>query len=185
MPSVSKELKREIEELPVVELQKLVIELAGKNKQNHDYINVRYLSKGSAEEDLYEATTEFISSEISQVWMGRGVVQKNIAKYISKCISEINHYTKTTKNKPNEARLLLNLIDNVIEGFENELGTCWTVYDSKLAITVKRLVNLVSNKLHSDYFIEFEKPINRCLSILHQRSNFLDIVYNLPNKIEK
>lgn len=53
MPKVSKEFKQAIEELPLADLQKLVIELARKNKEAYDYINLRYLSTDESEKELF------------------------------------------------------------------------------------------------------------------------------------
>ena len=62
-------------------------------------------------------------------------------------------------------------------------GTCFTQYDTKVAIIVKRLLNLVTNKLHDDYKAEYIPFINEYLEVLHRTSNHIDTVYGLPIKI--
>ncbi|HKL32960.1 MAG TPA: hypothetical protein VJ919_10510, partial [Tangfeifania sp.] len=95
-----------------------------------------------------------------------------------------NHFVKVTKNKNREADLLRNLLDKVFENYADELGTCWTVFDSKLAVTTNRLYNLVTKKLHEDYWIEYREDLNRFLDVLHSRSNYLDYLNEMPKSLE-
>lgn len=183
MPRLSKEFKQAISEIPVEELQKLVIQFASKNPEIYDFINLQYVNGTDAEDELFEEIIEKISDEI--LFLGeRGIVQKNLAKAITKSVGFINHFVKVTKNEIREAELLLNLLDDVYENYTDELSTCWTIFDSKLAITTNRLYNLVTKKLHKDYLVEYREPLNRFLNILHSRSNHLDYVFHMPKSIE-
>lgn len=183
MPRLSKEFKQAIQEIPVEELQKLVIQLASKNKEIYDFVNIHYAENEDAEYELFEETKEKIREEI--LFLGeRGIVQKNLAKAITKSVGYINHFAKVTKNKKREADLLRNLLDVVFENYTDELGTCWTAFDSRLAVTTNRLYNLVTKKLHEDYRIEYCDNLNRYLKILHAKSNHLDYIYNMPQSIE-
>jgi hypothetical protein len=89
-----------------------------------------------------------------------------------------------TKNKNKEADLLRNLLDKVFENYADELGTCRTVFDSKLTVTTNRLYNLAAKKMHEDYRIEYSDSLNRYLEILHAKSNHLDYIYKMPKSIE-
>ncbi|MGC9354818.1 MAG: hypothetical protein ACP5D9_13325 [Mariniphaga sp.] len=183
MPRLSKEFKQTIKEIPVEELQKLVIHFASKNAEIYDFINLQYVEGENAEEELFEETKEKISDEM--LFPGeRGIVQKNLAKAITKSVGYINYFVKVTKNKNREADLLRGLLHNVFENYADELGTCWTTFDSKLAVTTNRLLNLVTKKLHEDYRIEYRDDLNRFLNILHSRSNYLDYVYKMPKSLE-
>lgn len=62
-------------------------------------------------------------------------------------------------------------------------GTCFTQYDTKVAMIVKRLITIVTKKLHPDYKVEYEDKINEYLQILHRTSNHIDPVYHLPKAI--
>jgi hypothetical protein len=182
MPKLSKEFKQAIQEIPVDELQKLVMQFASKNIEVYDFINLKYVYGADAEDELFEETIEKINDEI--LFPGeRGIVQKNLAKAITKSVGYINHFAKVTKNDIREAELLLNLLNGVFENYPDELGTCWTVFDSKLAITTNRLYNLVTKKLHEDYLVEYAESLNRFLELLHSRSNHLDYVYNMPKSV--
>ena len=145
-------------------------------------INIHYVSGKQAEKEIFEEAKDKALGELYFV-DDRGILQKNLAKAITKAIKHINHYVKVTKNKVREAELLLSLLDEIFENYSNELGTCWTVYDSKLAATTNRFYNLVTKKLHEDYLIEYKEPLNDFLKTLHAKSNHLDFVYYMPNTI--
>ena len=182
MPRLSKEFKQAIKEIPIEELQKMMIQFASKNREIYDFINLKYVDGYNAEEELFEETKEKISDEI--LFPGeRGIVQKNLAKAITKSVGYINHFVKVSKNKNREADLLRGLLDGVFENYANELGTCWTAFDSKLAVTTNRLYNLVTKKLHEDYRIEYREDLNRFLNILHSGSNYLDYVNEMPKSL--
>lgn len=184
MPRLSKEFKQAISEIPVEELQKLVIKAASKNQEIYDWVNIQYVNGKEAENELFRETKEKSLGEI-YLFNDRGILQKNLASAIGKAIKHINYYEKVTCNSTGEAELLLYVLKEVFENYADKLSTCWTVFDSKLAITTNRLYNLVTKKLHEDYLVEYKKPMNRFLEILHAKSNHLDYVYNMPKKIEK
>jgi hypothetical protein len=181
MPRLSTEFKQAIEKIPVSDLKKLVIEMARKNRELYDLLKHKFVEKNT-EEELFEETKENVIAEIR--WRSdRGIIQKNLAKAISKAVKHINYFTRINKNKVLEAQLLLALLNEVFENFSDELGTCWTVYDSKLAITTNRLYNLVTKQLHEDYRIEYEEPLNRFLKILHTKCRGLDCVCRMPESL--
>ncbi len=183
MPRLSKEFKQAILEIPTDELQKIAIQFASKNKEFFDLLNLKYVSGNEAEDELFEEIREKIGYEINfPGW--RGIIQKNLAKAISKAIGHINHFAKASKNDVREAELLLYLLEMTFKNYSHELGTCWTVFDSKLAITTNRLYNLVTKKLHEDYKIEYVGRVNRLLTLLHAKSRHLDYVFNMPKSME-
>lgn len=182
MPRLSNDFKQAIEEIPVRELQKLVMQAAAKSQEFYDMINIQYVSGKQAETEILEDMKDKALGELFYI-DDRGILQKNLAKSISKAVKHINHYVKVTRNKAGEAELLLCLLDEIFENYSNELGTCWTVYDSKLAVTTNRLYNLVTKKLHEDYLTEYKEPLNDFLETLHAKSNHLDFVYDMPSTI--
>jgi hypothetical protein len=184
MPRLSKEFKQAINEIPVVELQKLVVKAASKSQEIFDWVNIQYVNGIEAETELFRETKEKALGEI-YLFNDRGILQKNLASAIGKAVKHINYYEKVTGNSTGEAELLLYVLKEVFEDYSDKLGTCWTIFDSKLAITTNRLYNLVTKKLHEDYRIEYAEPMNRFLEILHAKSNHLDYVYDMPKTIEK
>jgi hypothetical protein len=182
MPRLSKQFKEAIRQIPVDELQKLVIELAGKHKEIYDIINVRFVEREDAGDELFETTKENIEMEMVLL-RGRGPVQKSIASSMAHCIKLINHFAKVTKNKQREADLLQVLLQKTFDLYEDELGTCWTVFDSKLAITTKRFHTLVTKNLHEDLLFDYRDILNRFLSLLHKNCNHLDFVFDMPEEV--
>lgn len=182
MPILSKEFKLGVQNIPVNELQKLVLKIARGNKEVYDLINLGYLQREEARQDLFEETKVKIQFHLFKL-SAKGPVQKSIAISIGKAVKEINYYAKVTGNKPNEAELLNLLLREVYANFSDELGTCWTVFDSKLGITTKRLLNLVTKKLHEDYLMDYIDDLNKYLKTLHRQSDHIDTIYNLPEKI--
>jgi len=54
MPLLSKNFKQAIEEIPVRDLQKLVMQAAAKNQEFYDMINIHYVSGKQAEKEIFE-----------------------------------------------------------------------------------------------------------------------------------
>ncbi len=181
MPRISQEFKSIIKELPKEELEKIVINFARKNQEFFDVLHVNYLSKDEEINDLFVETKFKIDMDFDFI-PGR-VVQKKLAKAIGEAVKEINYFVKVTKNKKFEADLLIYLLDFVYSNYQNELGTCWTVFDSKLAITTNRTINLITKYLHEDYLLDYRDKINGYLNVLHKKCRYLNYVFDMPENI--
>ncbi|MDK2842459.1 MAG: hypothetical protein PWQ17_1965 [Anaerophaga sp.] len=182
MPRLDKQTKERIKRLDHKDLQDIVISLASKEKMVYNYILLNYLDKESGEQDLFEATKADL--EIIFRKRHKGFSEElQIANMLGACIKRINEFTKISKNKVLEAELLLYILQVPFSLPTNMFGTCFMQYDTKVAMIVKRLITIVTKKLHEDYKIEYEDKINEYLQILHRTSNHIDTVYNLPGKI--
>ncbi len=62
-------------------------------------------------------------------------------------------------------------------------GTCFTAYNYKVVLLLKRVINLVESKMHEDFKIQYQSTLNDYLNTLHRTSNHLDYVYALPKNI--
>ncbi len=82
-----------------------------------------------------------------------------------------------------EADLLMYVLNEPFSLPDGSFGTCFTQFDAKVAQIVKRLITLVTKKLHEDYKIEYDAKINSYLKILHNRSGHINLVYNMPRGI--
>ena len=65
---------------------------------------------------------------------------------------------------------------------EKMFSTCFTQYNYRVVLLLKKALGLLKNKLHEDYRIEFEPVLNDYLDTLHRTCNYLDYVYELPFK---
>lgn len=182
MPRVSKDFKAAIEQIPLHDLQKLVVELARKNKEAYDYINLNYLPEEKSEKDLFEEYEMKVQAEFFRIF-NRGILQKNLAAAITRAVRHINYFEKLTKNNLLTAELLVSMLDGLFDDHVADLGSCWTAFDSKLATTTNRLYNLVTKKLHPDHQIQFREPVNKFLSILKEECGHLDYVYHMPKQL--
>ncbi len=182
MPRLDKETKERIKQLDYKDLQDIVIKLAAKEKTVYDYILINYLDKEQGEKELFEKTIADLEELFLKRYKGYSE-QLHIANMLGACIKRINEFTKISKNKKLEADLLLFILE-IPFSFETKMfGTCFTQYDTKVAMIVKRLITVVTKKLHEDYRIEYEETINEYLEILHRTSRHIDTVYNLPKSI--
>lgn len=184
MPRLSKDFKKVISEIPADELQKLVLQAASKSQEIYDWINIRYVDGQEAKNQLFKEAKDNALGEI-YAYSDRGIIQKSLAKAIGNAVKHINYYVKITNDVVGEAELLNSILKFVFESFADDLGTCWTVFDSKLAVTTNRLYNLVTKKLHQDYRVEYRDNLNHYLEILHSQSNYLDYIFSMPKSMEE
>ncbi|MCK9451149.1 MAG: hypothetical protein M0Q90_05615 [Bacteroidales bacterium] len=159
MPRLDKETKERIKELELKELQEIVLKLASKEQSVYEYIFAKRY-KGYAE-------------ELQQ------------ANMLAACIKRLNEFTKISKNKTFEADLLIYILKVPFSPNSNLFGTSFTQYDSKVAMLVKRLITVVTKKLHEDYRIDYEATINNYLKRLHQTSNHLNTVFYMPKTLSE
>ena len=182
MPRLSAEEKTQIKSLPLKDLQQIVLKAAAKEKTVYEYLLVNYLDKSSGEQYLYEKTKADLDMLFYKGYRGFSE-ELQLANMLSACIKRINEFTKVSNNKVMEADLLVYVLEVPFSLSTNLFGTCFTQYDSKVAQIVKRLITLVTKKMHEDYKIEYSEKINGYLKILHRTSRHIDTVFNLPKAV--
>lgn len=182
MPRLSTDTKEQIKSLPVKDLQQIVLKLAAKEKSVYDYILVNYLDKEAGEQELFEEAKADLDRLFRKGYKGFSE-QLQLANMLSACIKRINEFTKVSNNKVLEADLLMYVLEVPFSFSTNLFNTCFTKYDYKVGQIVKRLVTLVTKKLHEDYQADYRDKINEYLKILHRTSNHIDTAYNLPQSI--
>ncbi|HEY9170244.1 MAG TPA: hypothetical protein VIN72_12200 [Lutibacter sp.] len=163
-------------------MQEIVLKLTSKEKLIFDFVIINYLDKESGEKELFE-TAKVDIDLISRKRYNGHTQELQLANMLVACTKRVNEFTKVSKNKVLEADLLMHILDIPFSLSTNRFGTCFTKYDTKVAMIVKRLINIVTTKLHEDYKIEYEASINDYLKILHRTSNHINTVYNLPKEI--
>lgn len=182
MPRLDKETIERIKKLEHNELQDIVLKLASKEKIVYDYVFANYLDKEFGEKELFETTKADLEIIFRKRHKGYSEeLQKT--NMLGACVKRVNEFTKISKNKIFEADLLLYILEIPFSLSPNMFGTCFSQYDTKVAMIVKRLMNLVTKKLHEDYRVEYEDTLNDYLQKLHRTSNHIDTVYNFPKAI--
>ncbi|MCB9226608.1 MAG: hypothetical protein R2777_00430 [Chitinophagales bacterium] len=179
MPKLSKEIKEQIDKLSCKDLKDIVVKTAAKEKSVYDYLLINYLDKEYGENDLFDETKNDLEVIFRKRYKGFSQ-ELQLANMLAACIKRINEFSKHTKNKVYEADLLLFVLEVPFSLTTNLLGTCFTQYDTKVAMILKRLINVVEKKLHEDYKVDYKTPINDYLKILHKTSDHINTVYNLP-----
>jgi len=182
MPKLNADTRDRIKNLDNKSLQDIVIKMATRDKMVYDYVMVNYLDKEFGEEVLFEETKADLQKLFYKQYKGFSD-QLRVANMLSACIKRINEFTKVSNNKVLEVELLIFVLDYPFSLPEDFFGTAFTKFDTKVATTVKRLINLVTKKLHEDYRLDYKEKINNYLEVLHKKSKHNDTVYNLPQKI--
>ncbi len=155
--------------------------MAAKDKMFNNFIQVNYLDKESGETELFEKTKADLSVLFTK--RNKGFSEElQLANMLQKCVKRLNEFTAISKNKELEADLLLYLLEEVFAYSANLFGTCFTTFDTRVGIILRRLINAV-NKLHPDYLVGYQDKINKYLAILHRTSNHIDTIYALPKTI--
>ncbi len=182
MPRLSIEVKNQIKGLSRQDLEQIVLKIAAKEQSAFDFILVNYLEKEEGEKDLFEKTKSDLDVLFYKGYKGFSE-ELRLANMLAACIKRINEFTKVSKNKLMEADLLIYVLDVPFSLSTDLFGTCFTQYDSKVGLIVKRLITLVTKKLHPDYLNDYKYIINGYLKVLHQTSSHNDTIYNLPKTI--
>lgn len=180
MPRLNAQQKEQIKGLSTAALQEIVLKMSAKDKSFFDFLNVNYLDKEGGEQELFEKTKSDLDILFSKGYKGFSH-ELQLANVLNACTKRLNEFTKISKNKVFEAELLMYILE--LPFSVKCFGTCFTTYDTKTAIVLRRLVNLVTKKMHPDYLIEYQDKINRYLKILHHNSNHIDSIYALPMSV--
>lgn len=173
--------KEQIKSLPRKDLEDIVIRLAS-DKENYNYLQVNYLNREDGVKDLFEKTKVEIDLLCTKRYKGFSE-QLQVANLLSACIKKINEFAKATKNKTLEADLILHVLEIPFAYGDKMFGTCFTQFDYKTTMLLKRLITLVTKKLHEDYRMDYAAKINEYLARLRRTSYFFDFVHDLPDSI--
>jgi len=182
MPRLPADVKELIKNLSRKELEEIVLKSASKEQSILNFIIINYLDKETGEKELFEKAKADLDVLFAKRYKGQ-VEQIQLANMMTVAMKRVNEFTKVSKNKVLETDLILYVLAVPFSIDERIFGTCFTAFDSKVVQIVKRLITLVTTKLHPDYLADYQDTITDYLFTLHKRSGFLDAVYNLPNKI--
>lgn len=71
--------------------------------------------------------------------------------YIGECGKRITAFSKVCKNKSLEADLIMYVLETPFSMGKRSFETCFTSFNYKAALLVKRLMVFVQTKMHEDY----------------------------------
>lgn len=179
MSKVASVISSQITNLSKKELEKLVLQAAAKNKSFHDYLLVNYFDKEYGEQDLFDDAKEDLEKLFKKNYKGFSQ-ELQLAEMLGACAKRITAFAKICKNKNLEADLIMHVLDIPFSLPTSMFETCFTRYNYKVVLLLKRLINLVDTKMHEDYKIQYQPEINNYLNILHSTCSYLDYVNALP-----
>jgi hypothetical protein len=107
-----------------------------------------------------------------------------LVKKLNACTKRINEFTVETKSKKLEADLILHVLELQFSHSARIFGARFSGYDYKVGLLLKKLIGIVTKKLHPDYLIDYQDKINEFLSKLHHSSNRINTIRELPEIIE-
>ena len=175
-------LKEQLAQLSKKELAEMVLKLAGK-RYNYEYLLVNFLDTESGEQTLYEEALEDINLLCEKDFKGSTELKK-LVKKLNACVKRINDFTIETKSKKLEADLVLYVLEIQFKNPTKIFGARVSGYDYKVGLLLKRLISLVTKKIHPDYLVDYQDKINDMLIRLHKTSNRINTIKELPDKID-
>ena len=175
-------LKEQLAQLSKKELAEMVLKLAGK-RYNYEFLLVNFLDKDGGEQTLFEEAKEDIDTLWQKEFKGSTELKK-LVKKLNACTKRITEFTIETKSKKLEADLVLYVLELQFAHSPRMFGARVSGYDYKVGLLLKRLITLVTKRLHPDYLIDYQDKINEFLTKLHHTSNRINTIKELPQIIE-
>lgn len=181
MPLNKTILKEQLAQLSKKELTDMVLKLAGK-RYNYEFLLVNFLDPEGGEHTLYEEALEDIELLCKKEYKGR-TIQHQRVKMLGACIKRINEFTVETKSKKLEADLILHVLEKQFAQPQRVFGAKFSGYDYKVGLLLKKLISIVTKKIHPDYYIDYEEKIDEMLARLHKTSDRVNTIKQLPEKL--
>ncbi len=176
-------LAEKIRSISKKELENLVLKAARKSKEFDAYLRINYLDKKQTEMAIFETAQKDINQLMRKNYKGFSH-ELQLANMLSACNKRVNEFSKLCKNKKAEVDLLMLVLEIPFQyAPAGSIGTCFTVYDYKISLILKKIITIIKTKLHSDYKTEYSDKINLYLLTMHNCSNHNDFIYSLPKSI--
>jgi len=182
MAKPSATISSQIKNLSREQLEKLVLKAAAKDKSFHDYLLVNFFDKEFGEQDLFEQAKADLDLLFKKSYKGYAQEEK-LGNMLAACSKRIIEFGKICKLKNMEADLVMYVLAIPFSLQNNLFGTCFTNYDYRVGLLVKKMISLLENKIQEDFKMEYKNRINSYLSILHNTSGHLNTINALPESI--
>jgi len=182
MAKVDPSITQALTGLKRTELEKLVFKAASMDKVFHDYLLVNYGDTESGEKELYEQTLADLDIILAKRHKGFSDELK-MANALQACNKRIDGFSKICKNRKYELDLVMYLLQMAFYNSNVSFGTCFTNFDYRVSLLLKKAVNLLTKKLHEDYKVDYAQDLNYYLKKLKARANYFDLVDALPDEI--
>lgn len=181
MAKLSNTLTAQIKNLSRQQLEKLVLK-AAKDQSFHDYLLVHYFDKEFGEQDLFEKAKSDLEMYFRKSYKGYSE-ELQLANMLAACHKRINEFAKVCKKKELELDLVMLVLKIPFSLSTNLFCTCFTNFNYRVFLLVKKAIGILENKLHNDFKIEYAGTLNNYLEVLHRTSSHIDAVYKMPKSI--
>lgn len=109
---------------------------------------------------------------------------KSLTKGLRKSVKEIARFKRITKDQKGEIDLHLHLLRLIFEHFTSHFDGYYKSFFTATARLTVRTRQLILKKLHEDYHLEYQEPINQFLDRLHEHSKSRSLNFDLPRRFE-
>lgn len=181
MPKLTGDFKKQVKALSKADLEKIVLKLAGADRYSHEYINVYFLNPDYGSQDLFEVYKAELEKLAEKNFTGNHP-SKRLTKLMKASAQSIRQFRQVVKDPRLEAELTLCMLDIQFEMIPKSSGG-YQVYENGLARTLGKLIVLIKEKVHEDYFLEYQGRINGYLLTLHRLFPYNANVRELPRAI--
>lgn len=175
-------LKEQLAQLPKKDLEQMLLKLAAK-RFNYEFLLVNFLDPEGGEKTLFDEAKEDIILLHDKEYKGR-TIQHRLTKRLMACNKRIAAFTMETKSKKLEADLIEFVLSLQFEHSAGAFGAKYSGYDYKVGLMLKKLINIVTKKLHPDYLVDYQDKINEYLKQIHQTSDRIKTIQELPLEID-
>jgi len=182
MPNIEPHLEEAIKSLSPAELQKILLKVVRKEKYWAGYILVNYVDRKEGEQELYEKALSDINGLYGKSYKGFSRELKT-ANLLAACGRRINEFDRVCKSKQLVLDLLMVVLADPFAGHPKDFGTCFTAFNHKVHMLLKKAVTIYQTKIHDDYKIEYRDRLNGYLDFMHKHSNHLDYVHTMPKTL--
>lgn len=182
MEKMDASIKQAITRLSKKELEKLVLRAAQRHKEFHDYVWVTHADQEFGEAELFEKAKADLEILFRKRYKGFSE-ELQLANMLAACLKRINEFGRACRNSELELRLILFVLDIPFSLNTSLFCTCFTAYNQKVYLLLRKAVTVLQKKLHVDYRADYEPKLNEYLNIMHRTSGHLNYISNLPGKV--
>ncbi len=165
MAKLSKELQEAILAMPVKEKDKLLLRLVVKDEKLCQKLEYELLEEGTTLDERRQELRDFIermarSDHETPGWL---------MMYMRSVNGSITQHVKTTKDKYGEVSLTLHMLNRMYDEQMPHIQKLTSRSDNLAYYVAKRTQFILEKlqKMHSDYYIEFEDDVNKLLQRVH------------------
>lgn len=175
-------LKEQLNQFTKSELIGMLTKISAK-RFNYEFLLINYLDTENGEQLLFDEAKTDIDFIVQKKFRGRSI-QHQMSARLKSCIERIKDFTKETKDRKLEADLILYVLEIQFTNNSEIFGAKHSSYDYKVGLLLKKLISLITTKLHADYLLDYQDEINTMLTLLHQSSDRINTIKSLPLQIE-